>query len=441
LTIVLSGLSFESRRKVIPMLGVTPAATIVHGDVPKVHVPTTIIPGAFGLSAQPYADALHENRRGTVYFRRLAINGKYLGAGFTGVHRVADELVRQLARHPHELAELFPNQPCFIAPRNVPRNARNAFDIERRGVFRGQLWEQLDLPRLARSSLLLNLCNLAPMASSAAITMVHDAQVFITPASYSQGFASWYRHVLPVVGHRHARILTVSQFTATQLVRFGIAPSDHITIIPNGVDHILAHEARPAILDRLQLAGRKFVIALATVQAHKNIGVLLKAFSDPALSALRLVLIGGEDRSRFEAKADSVPRNVCFAGRIDDGELRALLESALCVAFPSTTEGFGLPPLEGMLLGCPAVMAPCGALPEVGADAALFAAADDPGEWVNVVSQLATDRSTWERYSAAGRQRASVFTWRRAGEALIAVIRSVVCSEKNRRSDVDAVAK
>jgi hypothetical protein len=49
-------------------------------------------------------------------FRRLAINGKYLGAGPTGVHRVANELTRQLAARGGELAELFPEPPCFIAP-------------------------------------------------------------------------------------------------------------------------------------------------------------------------------------------------------------------------------------------------------------------------------------------------------------------------------------
>ena len=56
---------------------------------------------------------------------------------------------------------------------------------------------------------------------------------------------------------------------------------------------------------------------------------------------------------------------------IEDGEFRALLDQALCVGFPSTTEGFGLPPLEGMTVGCPAVLAPCGALPEIGGEAAI----------------------------------------------------------------------
>lgn len=358
-------------------------------------------------------------------FRRLAVNGKYLGSGFTGVHRVANELVRQLANRSCELNSLFPGGSCFVVPGNVRREKQDLLAVQQGGAFRGQLWEQLDLPRLTKGDLLLNLCNLAPMASTAAITMVHDAQVFITPRSYSRGFAGWYRRVLPIVGHRHARILTVSRFAASQLVRFGIAPPDRISVIPNGVDHILAQEAQHELRYRHQLIKRKFVVALSTVQLHKNIGVLLKAFSDPALCGLRLVLVGTDDRSRFLAEGHSVPPNVCFAGKILDGELRALLEFALCVAVPSTTEGFGLPALEGMLLGCPAVVAPCGALPEIAGDAALFAAPDRPDDWVAAFCKLASDVDVWDRYSIAGRKRAAMFTWRRAGDSLMEVIRSV----------------
>ena len=358
--------------------------------------------------------------------RRLAINGKFLGARPTGVHRVAEQLILQLAHRRDELAELFPAAPCIIAPKTPCGTKSVSFEIERGGLFRGQLWEQLDLPRLADRDLLLNLCNLGPMASTAAITMIHDAQTFITPDSYSWAFANWYRQVLPVLGRRHARIAAVSHYSAAQLVRFGVAEADRISVIPNGADHLLGYDARPQIKQRLQLAERRFVVALANLQTHKNIGLLLKAFSAPALGALTLVLVGADDRGRFEARGHVIPSNVVFAGRVDDGELRALLESALCVAFPSTTEGFGLPPLEGMTVGCPAVLAPCGALPEVGGEAALYAAADDPRQWVDAIGALAGSQDTWQRYSLAARQRAGLFTWDRAGDKLIEVIRSVV---------------
>ncbi|NOJ47691.1 glycosyltransferase family 4 protein [Bradyrhizobium sp. WSM 1744] len=369
--------------------------------------------------------------RGAVSFRRLSINGKFLGAKPTGVHRVAEQLIRQLFCRRDELRDLFHEAPGIIAPRNVRDSDQSSFALERGGLVRGQLWEQLDLPRLARRDLLLNLCNLGPMASTAAITMIHDAQVFITPESYSWAFAKWYRNVLPVIGHRHVRILAVSEFSAAQLVRFGVARPEQISVISNGVDHLLAHEPLTKIVDRLQLNRRKFVVALANVQAHKNVGLLLRAFADPALAGIKLVLVGAAGAKEFEALGHSIPQGAVFTGRIEDGELRALLEAALCLAFPSTTEGFGLPPLEGMTVGCPAVLAPCGALPEVGGDAAMFAAADDPRKWVEAIGQLATDSNVWERFSLAGRERARLFSWDRAGEKLVEVIRRVVASQRS----------
>ena len=359
-------------------------------------------------------------------FRRLAVNGKFLGAGPTGVHRVAEQLVAQLSKRYGELSALFNAEPQILAPQNLPRSEEFPLPVLRSGIFRGQLWEQLDLPRLSRQDLLLNLCNLGPIASTAAVTMIHDAQVFITPASYPRSFATWYRRVLPVVGRRHARILAVSNYSATQLVRYGIARPERISVVPNGVDHLLRHDAQREIIEKLQLGRRKFAIALANRQIHKNVGLLFKAFSDPTLGSLKLVLVGADGRPAFEAAGYEVPPNVIFAGRVHDGELRALLEVALCVAFPSITEGFGLPPLEGMLVGCPAVMSPCGALPEVGGEAAIYASPDDPRQWVSAITQLAADTDTWDRYSKAGRERASLFTWDRAGETLTNVLQSVV---------------
>jgi glycosyltransferase involved in cell wall biosynthesis len=368
-----------------------------------------------------------------VSFRGLAINGKFLTAGPTGVHRVAEQLVLQLANHSSELTELFQRSPRLVAPPNLRGASRHVFSVERAGLFRGQLWEQLDLPRLTSSDLLLNLCNLGPMASRAAITMIHDAQVFITPESYSWAFANWYRHVLPVLGHRHARILAVSEFSANQLAHYGVTRREQIWVVPNGVDHLLTYSSDPQILFRLGLAARRFVIGLANVQAHKNIGLLLKAFASPALADLRLVLVGSAVRREFELLGHLVPPNVVFAGRVSDGELRALLESALCVGFPSTTEGFGLPPLEGMFLGCPAIMAPCGALTEIGGEGALYAAPDDPRQWIGAIRRLVDEPNHWADYSRAGRERAGGFTWKLAGGKLIDIIKEVAVAEAPKR--------
>jgi glycosyltransferase involved in cell wall biosynthesis len=248
--------------------------------------------------------------------------------------------------------------------------------------------------------------------------MIHDAQIHITPASYSPAFRAWYKFQQAIVGRRQRLILTVSEFSRTQLIRYGVAPAGKVTVIPNGVDHLAGHSADPGIVTRLGLVPQGYVTALANVQAHKNIPVLFEAFRAPACSAIPLVLFGQATRAEFLAAGYDAPANVVFAGNLSDGELRALYENALCLAFPSTTEGFGLPPLEAMLVGCPVIAAPAGALPEVCGNAALFADPHDPAEWTNRIVELATDENTRQQLIAAGRARAGSFTWRRAAERL-----------------------
>jgi glycosyltransferase involved in cell wall biosynthesis len=116
---------------------------------------------------------------------------------------------------------------------------------------------------------------------------------------------------------------------------------------------------------------------------------------------------------------------VLFAGRVSDGELRALYENAACLAFPSTTEGFGLPPLEAMGLGCPVVVAPCGALPEVCGDAALYAPPGAPAAWAQAIRRLDGDAGLRQRMMEAGLARAALYRWEDSARRLLEVIEGV----------------
>src|SRR6185503_13301669 len=118
----------------------------------------------------------------------------------------------------------------------------------------------------------------------------------------------------------------------------------------------------------------------------------------------------------------SLPPNVIITGRISDGALRAFYEAALCVAFPSTTESFGLPPVEAMRVGCPAIVAPCGALPEVCGDAAIYADPASAQAWTDAILALSHDAEGWQAASEAGKVQAARFTWRTAAEQLLAVL-------------------
>lgn len=356
-------------------------------------------------------------------YRKLVVNGRFLAAKPTGVQRVARQLLDQLHKHADRLEPLFKDGVAIQVPHSVAADRDGSgFPIKADGRLKGHAWEQLELPRHSRGALLLNLCNTGPAASRHAITMIHDAQIYTMPSSYSRAFRQWYRFLLPLLGRRNRQILTVSHFSAAQLVEFGVAPADRISVIHNGVDHVLRFTSDRSINQAHGLLPQGYVVALASTQHHKNIGVLLRAFEQGELGATRLVLIGGTDAADFAAHGLTVPAGTLFAGRVTDEQMRALMEDALCFAMPSLTEGFGLPPLEAMMLGCPALLAPCGALPEVCGDAALYADPRDPGAWAAGIRRLRDEPGLRDRMVAAGRAQSERFTWDAAGRRLIEII-------------------
>ena len=352
------------------------------------------------------------------------LNGKFLSSAPTGVHRVADEIIHAvdglLAEH-DALAERF--QFELLTPSDAVRSpVLRHIPVRACGRFTRRAWEQYDLPRHAAGRLVVSLCNLGPVASRNAVTMIHDAQVYSAPTSYKWAFRAWYKLVLPMLGRRHRAVMTVSEFSRAELARFAITRPEKVRVVLNGVDHMRRIVPSRTARTRYGLADRPYVMALASLQAHKNVKVLLKAFSSRSDSGPILVLYGSTTRRDFERAGHVVPEGVRFVGRVDDEDMSALLRDAHCLAFPSLTEGFGLPPLEAMWMGCPVVAAPCGALPEVCGDAALYAAPDDPDAWRRAFDSLRLVPGLRERLVAGGVARSRTFTWRRAGEATLDVL-------------------
>jgi len=348
-----------------------------------------------------------------------AFNGKFLASAPTGVHRVARELISSL----DDLLSRPDVRDDNVWQLLKPRDAYQPLSLSRIpartvGFNTWQPWEQVDLPFAAKNKILVNLCNLGPLAHPRNVTMIHDAQVFTSPASYGPAFRAWYQFALPKLGHQSIRVLTVSKFSRDQLVEYGIAERDNISVIYNGVDHLLRTPSAPGVVHKFSLVPNRYVVALASTQAHKNIKVLLKAFGDARLSNLKLVLVGAAGETHFLGAGLDAPANTLFVGAVSDGEFRGLMESSLCFACPSTTEGFGLPPLEAMTLGCPAVVAPCGALPEVCGEGALYADPDDPSAWAEAINRLHDDQPFRNALVERSRRQAAQFTWARSAQLL-----------------------
>ncbi len=361
--------------------------------------------------------------------RSVVFNGKFCVGALNGVRRVAGRLVREVDKLLAASAfEEAPLDCSIVVPRGygqaVPGLRRIRVVEDDRSV--SQAWEQLRLPRLAAGAVLVNLANLAPIAHRRKVTMLHDAQFCRSDSSYPVRQRLGYRLLTPLMARTSERVLTVSAFSRDELRAFGITGQRPVDVLHNGADHIREVEADTVALQRLGLVQSSYAILFGSIKTYKNNRVVFDAFAAGALAPLRLVIIG-PDRAELEAANLDPPDDAVFVGPCDDGVLRALYEGAQALLFPSLTEGFGLPPVEAMLCGCPVIVAPCGALPEVCDVAALYADPFDPKDWQRQLRALAFP-ALRQAQVAAGLERATAYTWVGAGERLLTLLNELARS-------------
>jgi glycosyltransferase involved in cell wall biosynthesis len=356
---------------------------------------------------------------------RLFVNGKFYCGATNGVHRVADRLLRELDRLASAGAAPANWDMRLLLPERsnwAPTFAHIAAVPQRGGHT--QRWEQAILPFVARSGVLASFANLAPSLHSNKLTMVHDAQFRLSPESYPAKLRWGYRALVPGGARTSRTVITVSDYARDMLATFGIAAPEVTRVIHNGADHILETAADPAVLGAHGLVPKRYALIFGSAAHYKNVAIAFAALAREELAALTLVVIG-PSRLALAARGLKPPGGAVFVGGVDDAGLRALYENAHCLLYPSRTEGFGLPPVEAMLCGCPVVAAPAGAIPEVCRDAILYAGMDDAAEWAAAVNALYVAETRSAKISA-GHARARTFTWAAAGQRLAGVLEELL---------------
>ena len=283
------------------------------------------------------------------------------------------------------------------------------------------------------------------------VVTVHDVIFERYPQDYNPAWLAVTRALFPKVLAGASAIIADSRSTATDLeTLYGVQPN-RITVIYPGVDE--GHFA-PAPTAEIEATRRKYglgdgpyVLCLGPWVRRKNIGVVIAAFASlvERLPDVKLVITGrratgmtGFDLEKaLEQSPERVRHNVRAVGHLPRRELRALLQGASALAYPSLFEGFGLPPLEAMAAGVPVVASDAPAVVEATGDAALIAGANAPADWAEALYQIITDGTKTAQLREAGKQRSRSFTWERcAGETVDLYDRIVRQSEGNQKSEI-----
>ena len=255
------------------------------------------------------------------------------------------------------------------------------------------------------------------------IVTIHDCIHLVFPQYLRNRMAHLYaRGTFWTAVHRASRILTVSEASKQDILRFFQLPEEKVTVIYNAIaDHF--YEAPPAeeiahVRERYQL-DQRFVMYAGNVKPHKNLDRLIDAFvrlrQDTDHDDLRL-LITGSEISRYAALRRAVHRynlhkHVRFLGYQSEKTLAALYRLADVFVFPSLYEGFGLPPLEAMASGTPVVVSNVSSLPEVVGDAGVLVNPYDAESIADGLRRVLDDAVLRRDLKVRGRARARSFSW------------------------------
>jgi glycosyltransferase involved in cell wall biosynthesis len=308
-------------------------------------------------------------------------------------------------------------QADILAPQLETAPPYKSIRLSTSAFTSGYVWEQVELPLRARRPI-LSLCNVGPLAQAEQVLCMHDANVFNCPDSYSRDFRLFYRVFLPRLARRAARLTTVSHAARTQIAQAFLLAEKDIVVLPNGHEHVLDWRPERSLLHDSVGNLRPFVLIIGSAALHKNIGLVLGLAEALESEGLDIVVAGG-NAPIFANAPQGRAANVRFLGRVSDDDLAYLYRRALCLTFPSRFEGFGLPLLEAMTLGCPVVAAPIASSVEVCGDSALFAALDQPDQWLSTIKRIAHSRELRAEMAALGRNRAKTFSWRDSAQGYL----------------------
>jgi glycosyltransferase involved in cell wall biosynthesis len=218
-----------------------------------------------------------------------------------------------------------------------------------------------------------------------------------------------------------ASIATVSEFSRQRIAACLAIDPARIAVIYEGADHIKRVSADDTVLPRHGLEPGGYALVVGSRAAHKNLTAL-----DDVVHALRrrgmvVAMTGGANRTVFQDTKDQAALR--HLGRASDAELRSLYEHAACLLFPSRYEGFGLPPVEAMICGCPVVATRGGAVEEICGEDALYFTMDDPASLVAAVERMLDEPGLRADLSLRGRLRAERLSWASSARRLGDVVR------------------
>jgi glycosyltransferase involved in cell wall biosynthesis len=269
-----------------------------------------------------------------------------------------------------------------------------------------------------------------PAAPCPVVVSIHDLSFEHLPQTFKRRSRSQLRLTVRYSVRQAARVIVPSEYSRTDLKATYKIPAEQIDVVPLAA----ANYFKPAPEKELQRVRQtygiegEYILSVGSIQPRKNLSRLIAAYARLRTTWAngklpRLILVGKQawlyDETLRTIAAAGVKDSVILTGYVPTADLPALYTGALCFAYPSYFEGFGIPPLEAMSCGTPVLTGNRTSLPEVVGDAALMVDPFDVESLAAGLRKLGEDSDFRRALSVKGLDQAERFSWQKTAASTL----------------------
>lgn len=303
------------------------------------------------------------------------------------------------------------------------------------------VWEQITLPRAVKKynlDLLHCTSNTAPIFCNIPLILTLHDIIFLEPRdknnkSIYQNMGWLYRRkVVPKIQERCLRIITVSNFEKQNIIQKLDLPEKRIEMIYNGYNEWFKPQRDVADIYKSYIDKPGYFFFLGNTDPKKNTERTLIAYSKYLKESTikRKLLMADLDQAYLDSiiernHIENIREQIVMPGYILNSALPFIYNSAFAFLYTSLRESFGIPLLEAMACGTPVITSNTSSMPEIGGNEAILINPENPDEIAEQMLRLETDEAYYNKQKEIGLKRASLFSWRKTAEQLLALYENV----------------